>query len=42
MLVLEGLVNAQVVVAPGEMSSGPGLLTCTRGTSDGIHGDILL
>ena len=42
MLVLEGLVNAHVVVAPREVGSGARLLSGTRRTSNGIHGDIVV
>ena len=38
-LVGEGLVDAQVVVAPREVRGGAGLLTGTRRARDGIHAD---
>lgn len=38
-LVGEGLVDAQVVVAPREVCGGTGLLTGTRRARDGIHAD---
>ena len=37
-LMLEGLVDAQVVVAPGEMGGGSRLLACASTARDGIHG----
>ena len=40
-LVLEGLVNAHVVVAPREVGGGTRLLSGTRRTRNGIHGDIV-
>ena len=40
MLMLEGLVDAQVVVAPREMSRGAWLLSCACRASDGINGYI--
>ena len=42
MLVLEGLVNAHVVVAPREVSSGTRLLSGTRRTRYGIHGNVVV
>ncbi len=41
-LVLEGLVNAHVVVAPREVSSGTRLLSGTRRTRYGIHGNVVV
>ena len=41
-LMLEGFVDAQIIVAPREMGSGAWLLTGTRRTRDGIDGNILL
>ena len=36
-LVLEGFVDAEVVVAPREVGGGSGLLSCTGGAGDGVH-----
>ena len=41
-LMLEGFVDAQVVIAPREVGGGTGFLAGTRGASDGINADILL
>ena len=41
MLVGEGLVDAQVVLAPGEVRRGTRLLTGTRRTRDGVHRHIV-
>ena len=41
-LVLEGLVNAHVVVAPREVGSGTRLLSGTRRTRNGIHGNVVV
>ena len=41
-LMLEGFVDAQVVVAPREVGGGTGFLAGTRGASDGINADIFL
>ena len=41
-LMLEGLVDAQVVVAPGKMGRSTRLLTCTGRSRDGVDGHILL
>ena len=40
-LVLEGLVNAHVVVAPREVGGGTRLLSGTRRTRNGIHGNVV-
>ena len=42
MLVLEGLVNAHVVVAPREVSSGTRLLSGTRRARNGVHGNVVV
>ena len=42
MLVLEGLVNAHVVVAPREVGSGARLLSGTRRTRYGVHGNVVV
>ena len=41
-LVLEGLVNAHVVVAPREVGGGTRLLSGTRRTRYGIHGNVVV
>ena len=41
-LVLEGLVNAHVVVAPREVGSGTRLLSGTRRTRNGVHGNVVV
>lgn len=41
-LVLEGLVDAHVARAPGEMGGGRGFDSCSRGTRDGVDTDIAL
>ena len=41
-LVLEGLVNAHVVVAPREVSGGTRLLSGTRRTRNGINGNVVV
>ena len=41
-LVLEGLVNAHVVVAPREVSGGTRLLSGTRRARNGIHGNVVV
>ena len=41
MLVLEGLVNAHVVVAPREVGGGARLLSGTRRTRNGIHRNVV-
>ena len=41
-LVLEGLVNAHVIVAPREVGSGARLLSGTRRTRNGIHRNVIV
>ena len=41
-LVLEGLVNAHVVVAPREVGGGTRLLSGTRRTRNGVHGNVVV
>ena len=41
-LVLEGLVDAHVARAPGEMGGGRGFDSCSRGTRDGVDADVAL
>ena len=41
-LVLEGLVNAHVVVAPREVGGGTRLLSGTRRTRNGINGNVVV
>ena len=41
-LVLEGLVDAQVIVAPREMGGGTRLLACSRGSCDGVDCHVFL
>ena len=41
-LVLEGLVNAHVVVAPREMGGGTRLLSGTRRTRNGVHRNVVV
>ena len=42
MLVLEGLVNAHVVVAPREVGGGTRLLSGTRRARNGVHGNVVV
>ena len=42
MLVLEGLVNAHVVVAPREVGGGTRLLSGTRRTRYGVHRNVIV
>ena len=39
---LEGLVDAHIARAPGEMGGGRGFDSCSRGTRDGVDADVAL
>ena len=41
MLVLEGLINAHVIVAPREVGGGARLLSGTRRTRNGVHRNVV-